>query len=81
MVKIDVTSDDLMGMSDHNGSTDEAGKLSEEDFLDSNDSLSDKLGDTSNVVTNKGSFLIDNILASQNKEKYLKLFDMIETII
>ena len=25
--------------------------------------------------------MIDNILSSQNKEKYLKLFDMIETIL
>ena len=76
-----MTSDDLIGMSDHNGSTDEAAKITEEDFLDSDDSLSDKLDDTSNVVNNKGSFLIDNILSSQNKEKYLKLFDMIEFIL
>ena len=69
-----------MGMSDHNGSTEEAGGLSDGDSnADASDSLSDNLGDATNAISNnKGSFLIEDILASQNKEKYLKLFDMID---
>ena len=36
-------SDNLMGMSDHNNSTEEAARQSENEFIDSNDSLSENL--------------------------------------
>ena len=74
-------SDNLMGMSDHNNSTEEAARQSENEFIDSNDSLSDNSGKGQNADKNKGAFLIENILATQNKEKYLKLFDMIEVLL